>query len=157
MIAGEIATDARCARLRLCPGIERTVGLDAASAMSQVVLVPRLFASIIACLFLLLAVVGVMLPGLPTVPFLLLAAWFSARGSERLHKWLYAHPQLGRLLIDWETQKAISRKSKVVAVLMLLASWVVMYRQVSSAWILAGITLLFASVATYLVTRREPG
>jgi uncharacterized membrane protein YbaN (DUF454 family) len=125
--------------------------------MSQVVLVPRLVASIIACLFLTLAVVGVMLPGLPTVPFLLLAAWFSARGSERLHKWLYAHPHLGRLLIDWETQKAISRKSKVIAVLMLLASWIVMYRHITNAWTLAGITFLFASVAAYLVSRREPG
>ena len=97
------------------------------------------------------------LPGLPTVPFLLLAAWFSARGSERLHKWLYAHPHLGKLLIDWETQKAISRRSKVIAVLMMLVSWVVMYRHIDSAWMLAGIALLFASVAAYLISRPEPG
>ena len=97
------------------------------------------------------------MPGLPTVPFLLLAAWFSARGSERLHKWLYAHPHLGRLLIDWETQRAISRRSKVIAVLMMLASWVLMYRHIDSAWMLAAIALLFASVAAYLVSRPEPG
>jgi uncharacterized membrane protein YbaN (DUF454 family) len=91
------------------------------------------------------------------VPFLLLAAWFSARGSERLHRWLYAHPHLGRLLIDWETQKAISRRSKVIAVLMMLASWVVMYGYIDSAWILAGIAFLFVTVAAYLVSRPEPG
>jgi uncharacterized membrane protein YbaN (DUF454 family) len=117
---------------------------------------PRVVASLLACLFLALALAGVVVPGLPTVPFLLLAAWFSARGSERLHKWLYAHPYLGRLLIDWETRKAISRKSKVIAVLMLLVSWVVMYQHINNAWMLAGITLLFASVVAYLVSRREP-
>ena len=117
---------------------------------------PRHIASFLACLFIALALLGVVVPGLPTVPFLLLAAWFSARGSVRLHKWLYAHPHLGRLLIDWETQKAISRKSKVVAVLMLLVSWVIMSRHVENAWILAGIGAMFTLVAAFLISRREP-
>jgi uncharacterized membrane protein YbaN (DUF454 family) len=49
---------------------------------------------ILAYFFLALAIAGIFLPGLPTVPFLLLTAWFAARGSERLHRWLYAHPHL---------------------------------------------------------------
>jgi hypothetical protein len=40
---------------------------------------------------------------------------------------------------------------------MVLVSWVVMYQHIDSAWILAGITLVLASVAAYLVSRREPG
>ncbi len=94
----------------------------------QIAYVPMtpLIALILAYLFLALAIVGVLLPGLPTVPFLLLAAWFSARGSSRLHRWLYEHPHLGKLLIDWETQRAISRCSKVLAVFMLSISWVVL-------------------------------
>lgn len=117
---------------------------------------PRYIALFFAYFFLVLGIIGVVLPGLPTVPFLLLAAWFSARGSERLHKWLYDHPRLGKLLIDWETQKAISRKSKVIAVIMLLVSWVVMHHQIGSSWILTGITFLFIAVAAYLLSRREP-
>lgn len=116
----------------------------------------RFIALVLAYFFLILAIIGVLLPGVPTVPFLLLAAWFSAKGSERLHRWLYEHPQFGKLLIDWETQKAISRKSKVIAVLALLASWIVMYRHLNNVWGLAGITLLFIAVATYLVSRPEP-
>ncbi len=117
---------------------------------------PRHVALVLAYLFLILAVIGVALPGVPTVPFLLLAAWFSARGSRRLHRWLYAHPRLGKLLIDWETKKAISRKSKVIAVLLLLVSWVVMYQRIDNVWVLTGIALWFTAVAAYLVSRREP-
>lgn len=116
----------------------------------------RLVALILAYLFLVLAIVGVFLPGLPTVPFLLLTAWFAARGSDRLHSWLYAHPHLGKLLIDWERHGAVSRTGKVIAVLMLMTSWVVMYHRIDNVCWLAGITILFITIATYLVSRPEP-
>ena len=121
--------------------------------MSRLIRWPSL---LLAYLFLLLALVGIALPGLPTVPFLLLAAWFAARGSQRLHRWLYAHPHLGALLINWEQQRAVSRRSKVIAVLMLLASWLIMYWRVGHTWLLAGLALLFVAVATFLLTRPEP-
>ena len=103
-----------------------------------------------------LGAVGAALPILPTVPFLLLAAWFSARGSTRLHAWLYGHPRFGKLLIDWETQRAVSRRSKLIAVSMLAVSAVVMYHRLDNPWLLAGIGLLFAGVAVFLLTRPEP-
>lgn len=116
---------------------------------------PRIVALILAYFFLVLAIIGAFLPGLPTVPFLLLTAWFAARGSERLHRWLYAHPHLGKLLIDWEQHGAVSRKSKVVAVVMLMISWVVMYHKLDNDWLLIGISLLFIAVAIFLLSRPE--
>ncbi|MCG7879102.1 MAG: YbaN family protein [Candidatus Thiodiazotropha taylori] len=116
----------------------------------------RWAALILAYLFLALAVIGVILPGLPTVPFLLLAAWFAAKGSERLHRWLYAHPHFGKLLVDWEQQGAISRSSKVAAVILLIVAWVVMYLRISSPWVMAGLTALFVSIMVFLLTRPEP-
>lgn len=116
----------------------------------------RLIALVLAYFFLALAMVGVFLPGLPTVPFLLLTAWFAARGSERLHRWLYAHPHFGKLLIDWEQQRAISRKSKLLAVVMLMVSWAVMFYRLDNLWVLAGIALLFLAIAGFLVSRPEP-
>lgn len=116
----------------------------------------RLLSLILAYLFLALALIGILLPGLPTVPFLLLTAWFAARGSDRLHNWLYAHPKLGQLLIDWEQQKAVSRSSKLIAVAMLTASWIVMYYRLESGWIMTAITLLFITIATFLISRPEP-
>lgn len=116
----------------------------------------RFLALILAYFFLILAIVGVFLPGIPTVPFLLLTAWFSARGSDRLHRWLYAHPHLGKLLIDWEQQGAITRTSKVVAVLLLITSWLVMYYRLTNLLVLTGIGVLFIVVASFLITRPEP-
>lgn len=111
---------------------------------------------ILAYLFLALGALGIFLPGLPTVPFLLLAAWCASRGSARLHAWLYTHPQIGKLLIDWETKKAISRSSKIVAVLMLITSWFVMFHLVSTAWLVWTIGVFFVFIALFLVTRVEP-
>jgi uncharacterized membrane protein YbaN (DUF454 family) len=111
---------------------------------------------VLAYVFLGLAVIGVVLPGLPTVPFLLLTAWFAARGSVRLHRWLYAHPRFGALLIDWETQGAIARSTKRVAVALLVVSWFIMYWRIGMPWLMAALALLFMAVGAFLWTRPEP-
>ena len=113
-------------------------------------------ALILAYFFLALAILGVVLPGLPTVPFLLLTAWFAARGSERLHRWLYAHPHFGKLLIDWEQHGAVSRTSKVAALLLLTTSWGIMYLRIDNTWLMVGLALLFAAILAFLLSRPEP-
>lgn len=116
----------------------------------------RLPALILAYLCLFLAIVGMVLPGLPTVPFLLLTAWFASKGSAHLHRWLYAHPQLGRLLIEWEQQGAISRSSKVAALLLLTLSWAIMFLRIDDQWMMTGISALFIAILGFLWSRPEP-
>ncbi len=113
----------------------------------------RLTALVLAYLFLALAIIGLFLPVVPTVPFLLLAAWFSAKGSERLHRWLYAHPHFGKMLIDWEEHGAISRKGKVATVITLSASWIFLYVQLESTWGLAAMAILFLVITSFVLTR----
>lgn len=62
-----------------------------------------------------LAMVGVVLPLLPTVPFLLLAAFFFARSSSRLHNWLLTHQVFGPMIIDWQNSGAIRPSAKKAA------------------------------------------
>ena len=116
----------------------------------------RKLALVLAYFFLALAFIGVFLPGIPTVPFLLLTAWFAARGSEKLHRWLYSHPHFGQLLIDWEQNRAVSRKAKVLAVLMMAASWFLMYFRVGPGILLAVISVVFTLVSIFLIGRPEP-
>lgn len=62
-----------------------------------------------------LGMVGVAVPLLPTVPFMLLAAYFFARSSERMHNWLLCHPHFGPAIVNWQQKGAISRNAKKLA------------------------------------------
>ncbi|WP_444452584.1 YbaN family protein [Rhodobacter capsulatus] len=66
-------------------------------------------------IFTAVAFVGIFLPVLPTVPFLILAAAFFARSSERLEGWLMTHPRFGPMLRDWRDRGAIPLRGKVMA------------------------------------------
>lgn len=64
---------------------------------------------------LALGAVGAVLPLLPTVPFLLLAAFCFARSSKRVHDWLIGHPVFGPPIRDWRESGAIGRRAKWLA------------------------------------------
>ena len=65
---------------------------------------------------LALGIVGIVLPGLPTTPFVLLAAACYAKASPRLHAWLLHHRLTGPMLRDWESDRSLTRRSKLIAV-----------------------------------------
>ena len=62
-----------------------------------------------------LGTAGIVLPLLPTTPFLLLAAFCFARGSARLHHWLTSHPRFGPPIKDWNQYGAIKHRTKIYA------------------------------------------
>ncbi|MGH9555648.1 MAG: YbaN family protein [Terriglobales bacterium] len=63
-----------------------------------------------------LGIVGIYVPGLPTTPFLLLAAFCYLRSSERLSRWLLNHPRFGPGLATILREKALPLRVKVVAI-----------------------------------------
>jgi uncharacterized membrane protein YbaN (DUF454 family) len=68
-----------------------------------------------------LGLLGVVLPILPTTPFMLVAAAAFAKSSPRFHRWLVEHPTFGPPVRDWRAHGAISRRAKVLAVGTMLA------------------------------------
>ena len=103
-----------------------------------------------------LGIVGIVVPGLPTVPFVLLSAFAAARGSRRLHAWLLAHRQFGPMIRDWEREGAVSRRAKRVAIGMMALCAVVMFLAAPKWWMAATGTTCMAIVATWLWRRPEP-
>jgi uncharacterized protein len=68
-----------------------------------------------------LAYLGVLLPGLPATPWVLLAGYCFSRSSPRLERWLKRSPVFGRLLCDWEEHRGIRLPLKVVAVCLVVS------------------------------------
>lgn len=65
---------------------------------------------------------GVVLPLLPTVPFVILAAYCFARSDKNLERWLVEHPTFGTHIHLWRERGAISRKGKRAALAAFAAS-----------------------------------
>lgn len=105
---------------------------------------------------LALGLVGIVVPGLPTVPFVLLAAFAAARGSACLHAWLLAHRQFGPMIRDWEAGGAVSRRAKWLATLMMAACALLMFVTAPKPWMAGAGTTIMAIVATWLWMRPEP-
>jgi uncharacterized membrane protein YbaN (DUF454 family) len=70
--------------------------------------------------FLVLAVLGVFLPLLPTTPFLLAAAGCFARSSARWHAWLLANGTFGPMIRQWEANRCITLRVKTIAIISML-------------------------------------
>ena len=67
-------------------------------------------------------VVGIVLPLLPTTPFILLAAFCFSRGSEAYEHWILMHPRFGPMVREWRTHRAIPLRAKQIASVMMTIS-----------------------------------
>lgn len=104
-----------------------------------------------------LGLLGVILPGLPTTPFVLLAAACYARASLRLYAWLLANPVFGPLICDWRAYGAVPRRAKWIAILTMavtvgLSVWMLAGRP----WLQAMVVIIVGIVALWLWRRPEP-
>lgn len=99
---------------------------------------------------------GLLLPLLPTTPFILLALWASARGAPEWHERIRLHPRFGPSIQAWQTQRAVSGRAKWLACGCMGASWAGLWFAGTLDWVLLALALLFSSVAAFLVTRPAP-
>ncbi len=91
-----------------------------------------------------LGAIGAVLPLMPTVVFLLLAAFCFARSNPEWEQKLLNHPRYGQSLRDWRDRRAISRPAKISAVLAMSAG-------VGFTWLTLGFPWVYASVAVLLI------
>lgn len=114
-----------------------------------------------SCIFVLgtlsvvLGAIGVLLPVLPTTPFILLAAWCFLRSSRRAHNWIYRQPLFGKALRDWENARSIARSTKVLAISMIVLSLVIIWVKVCNPWIRYLVTILLLFVSIFISKQNE--
>jgi uncharacterized membrane protein YbaN (DUF454 family) len=103
-----------------------------------------------------LGLLGIVVPGLPTVPFVLLSAFAAARGSRRLHRWLLAHAHFGPMILDWQQHGAVSRRAKVTASVAMALSASAMLVFAPRLWMALPPIACMGIVAMWLWRRPEP-
>jgi uncharacterized membrane protein YbaN (DUF454 family) len=102
-----------------------------------------------------LGLVGVILPGLPSVPFLLVAAWAGGKGWPQLEVWLLNHPRHGPGIRRWRDHRAVPRRVKWLATATMLSSTVLLALSSVPFHAKWGVPAFMALVAVWLWTRPE--
>lgn len=100
-----------------------------------------------------LGLLGVVLPLLPTVPFMLLAAFCFARSSDQLHNWLMSHPTFGPLIKDWQNSGAIGPKAKKLSTVSIAAVFALSWVLGVGAAIIAVQAVVLSTVLIFIWTR----
>ncbi len=90
--------------------------------------IARILFGLLAYISLGIGLIAIVIPGLPTTEFILLAAWAATKSSPRLSAWLENHRLFGPILSNWRNGKIIQRKAKVSATIsMLVCAGVMLY------------------------------
>ncbi len=101
-----------------------------------------------------LGAAGIVLPLLPTVPFMLLAAFFFARSSPGLEAWIVGHPRFGPHVRAWREKGAISRAGKRSAFAAFAISAALGLILLPFPWLLAPLAAALAG-GSWIATRPE--
>lgn len=105
-------------------------------------------------LSVVLGVIGIFLPIMPTTPFLLLAAACFVRTSPKFYNWLVGHPRLGKYLVYYLEGKGIPLKAKIYTIALMAISMSVTSYIVPLLAVKILLPLVGVLVALYIV--RQP-
>jgi uncharacterized membrane protein YbaN (DUF454 family) len=102
-----------------------------------------------------LGVIGIPLPLLPTTPFLLLATFFFARGSQRWHSWLMTNPTLSPYILAFRDKRGLTRAQKrriallISLTLLITGAFAPLYGKALAAfiWVTSLLFLYFTTTA----------
>ncbi len=100
--------------------------------------------------------IGIVVPLLPTTPFLILAAYCFSRGSRRMHAWLVDHRLLGPFLRNWREHRAVSRPAKFWAMIAMAGIFALSVLLDVANWALALEGTVLVGAAVFLLTRPAP-
>jgi uncharacterized membrane protein YbaN (DUF454 family) len=111
---------------------------------------------VLGWIFVGLGVVGMALPIMPTVPFLLVAAYCFEKGSPELHRWILSHPRMGPPLREWREHRVIRWPAKLIATVGLSVSLgYTCFFSEKPDWLKIGVGGIGAAVIIFILTRKS--
>jgi len=113
----------------------------------------KLLLIIAGSFFLIIGIIGIFFPVLPTTPFLVLAAACYAKSSERFYKWLINNKWFGSYIKNYREKKGISLKHKLYTisllwVTILLSAFII----IKNLWIRVSLIIIAVLVTTHILT-----
>ncbi|MEF1326326.1 YbaN family protein [Vibrio sp. M260121] len=103
--------------------------------MESTIRIKRYFLNIAGGLCIMLGIAGIVLPLLPTTPFILLASACFMRGSPTFHRWLHDHNTFGPMLENWHKNRAVTRKVKQRGAFFIVLSFTVSIIVTPITWV----------------------
>ena len=107
---------------------------------------------LLGILSLTIAVIGIFVPLLPTTSFLLLSAYLFSKSSDRLHRWLVGHKQLGKYISNYTKHKGMYLKDKIVSISILWLGILLSIYFVDNRLIVFGLIIIGFLVSTHIFT-----
>lgn len=101
----------------------------------------------------LLGAIGVLLPVLPTTPFMILGAFAFSRSSPALERRLTGSRTFGPMIADWRANGAIAPRAKALAVGMMVLAPVITLALGLDGWIIAIQAVCLGGAALFVLTR----
>ncbi len=111
---------------------------------------------VIGTFFVVLGIIGIFLPILPTTPFLLLAAWCYARSSDRFYNWLINNKWFGSYIKNYREGKGIPVRIKVLSVSFLWITILIsVFIIVTNFWFRLLLIIIAIGVSIHIITIRK--
>jgi len=105
---------------------------------------------------MLFALIGIPLPVVPTVPFLILSAWAAGKGWPEFETWLLRHPKYGPPIKLWRESGTISRNAKYFASTMMSVSFLILWLFGPRIELRVAVSFFLIAVGVWLWRRPEP-
>jgi uncharacterized membrane protein YbaN (DUF454 family) len=114
-----------------------------------------LFWRVLAVFFIVLGVVGIVLPILPTVPFLLLATWAASRGWPELEQRILSHAVYGPMVVRWRERRAVPRRAKWFATIGMAGSSTLLWLSPAPGWLQVTVPAVMFAVGVWIWLRPD--
>lgn len=105
---------------------------------------------ILAWLCLVLGTLGIIVPGIPTFDFYFLAALFASKGSTKLHGWIVNNRMIAPILQQWQTQRRLPLKVKILSLMSMSIAAVLMVITIPHPWVVGTLIMVMICAQVWL-------